>query len=205
MLTLNQTKERKKMKVLLIDNYDSFTYLLVQYFQELEVEIEVITEKDSLAKMMFIAPSKAIQSFDAIIISPGPKTPKEATFSREVVRLYAGKLPLLGICLGLQVIADLYGGKVERGAYPAHGVISTLNHNTKGIFESLPQNFRVARYHSLIVRIPPKDFKIDAWSEDGVIQAIHHTGLKLWGIQFHPESLMSEYGHKLLNNFLKKV
>ncbi|MCA2389127.1 MULTISPECIES: aminodeoxychorismate/anthranilate synthase component II [Lactococcus] len=193
------------MKLLLIDNYDSFTYLLVQYFEELNCNVTVITDKEKLSQKIRTSSDFVSKTYDAIVISPGPKTPKEAVFSREVVNLYAGKLPILGICLGQQVIAECFGGTVVLGEKPMHGKISKINHNGQGIFEGLPQDIKIARYHSLIVSHLPDDFVIDALSEDGVIQAVHQQNLKLWALQFHPESLVTEYGHEMLNNFLKQV
>lgn len=193
------------MRLLLIDNYDSFTYLLVQYFKELDCRVTVISEENELSQKVKFSPDFVEESYNAIIISPGPKTPKEAVFSQEVVNLYAGKLPILGICLGQQVIAECFGGTVVLGEKPMHGKISKITHNGQGIFEGLPQDLKIARYHSLIVNHLPDDFVIDALSEDGVIQAIHQPNLKLWALQFHPESLAADYGHEMLNNFLKQV
>ncbi|RZI48077.1 anthranilate synthase component II [Lactococcus kimchii] len=193
------------MRLLLIDNYDSFTYLLVQYFEELDCRVTVVSEENELSQKVKFSPDFVEESYNAIIISPGPKTPKEAVFSQEVVNLYAGKLPILGICLGQQVIAECFGGTVVLGEKPMHGKISKITHNGQGIFEGLPQDLKIARYHSLIVNHLPDDFVIDALSEDGVIQAIHQPNLKLWALQFHPESLAADYGHEMLNNFLKQV
>ena len=193
------------MKLLLIDNYDSFNYLLAQYFEELDCSVTVVNDQDKMSQKIRISPDFICENYDAIIISPGPKTPKEAVFSRDVVQLYAGKIPMLGICLGQQVIAECFGGNVVLGERPMHGKISVIRHNCQGIFKGLPQNLKVARYHSLIVDKLPNDFEIDAQSEDGVIQAIHQPKLKLWALQFHPESLVTEYGHEMLNNFLKVV
>lgn len=193
------------MRLLLIDNYDSFTYLLVQYFEELECDLTVVTESENLSQVIQTSPDLICQIYDAIIISPGPKTPKEALFSREVVQIYAGKLPLLGICLGQQVIAECFGGQVIRGEKPMHGKISQITHSGQGIFAGLSQNLRVARYHSLVVSRLPEGFIVDALSEDGVIQAFHHQKLNLWALQFHPESLITEHGHEMLKNFLKQV
>lgn len=193
------------MRLLLIDNYDSFTYLLVQYFEELACDLTVVTESENLSQVIQTSPDLICQIYDAIIISPGPKTPKEALFSREVVQIYAGKLPLLGICLGQQVIAECFGGQVIRGEKPMHGKISQITHSGQGIFAGLSQNLRVARYHSLVVSQLPEGFIVDALSEDGVIQAFHHQKLNLWALQFHPESLITEHGHEMLKNFLKQV
>lgn len=193
------------MRLLLIDNYDSFTYLLVQYFEELACDLTVVTESENLSQVIQTSPDLICQIYDAIIISPGPKTPKEALFSREVVQIYAGKLPLLGICLGQQVIAECFGGQVIRGEKPMHGKISQITHSGRGIFAGLSQNLRVARYHSLVISQLPEDFIVDALSEDGVIQAFHHQKLNLWALQFHPESLITEHGHEMLKNFLKQV
>lgn len=193
------------MRLLLIDNYDSFTYLLVQYFEELGAHVTVTTDSDETANVVQNFPDIICKKYDAIIISPGAKTPKEAHFSREVVRLYSGKLPILGVCLGHQVIVECFGGKVSRAEKPMHGVASRITHNENGLFNQLPQNFKVARYHSLIATEIPEGFQVDAWSEDGVIQAVHHEQLPLWSVQFHPESLLTEYGREILKNFLVQV
>lgn len=193
------------MRILLIDNYDSFTYLLVTYFKELGAEVNVVTDSDAMATEICHSPATVSESFDAIVISPGPKTPIEAEFSRVVVATYAGRLPILGVCLGQQVIAAVYGGQVIRGERPQHGVTSALTHNGQGLFAGLPQNLTVARYHSLIVTDLPAELQVDARSEDGVIQAIHHTTLPIWGVQFHPESWQTMHGHAILQNFLVQV
>lgn len=193
------------MHLLLIDNYDSFTYLLVQYFRELGAEVTVTTDSDDLAQAVLNSPSHICQNYDALIISPGPKSPQEALFSCEVVRSYADKLPILGVCLGQQVIAEVFGGKIIRAIKPRHGFASKMRHNNQGLFKNLEQNFVIARYHSLVVEQIPQDFVVDGWSEDGVIQAIHHVSLPLWGVQFHPESFITDYGHEILRNFLVQV
>lgn len=193
------------MRILLIDNYDSFTYLLVTYFKELGQTVTVVTEADALATQVRQSPDTVVADYQAIVISPGPKTPKEAAFSRQVVTIYAGRLPILGVCLGHQVIADVFGGQVVRGDRPQHGVTATLTHNGQGFLTGLPQKLQVARYHSLIVTALPPVFCVDARSEDGVIQAMHHQTLPIWSVQFHPESWMTAHGYDMLNNFLEQV
>lgn len=187
--------------LLMIDNYDSFTYNLVQYFGELGQEVQVArNDQISISYIEQLAP-------DYLVISPGPCTPKEAGISNEAIRYFAGKIPLLGVCLGHQCIADVFGGKVIRADHIMHGKTSTIKHNQKGVFKNLPNPLTVTRYHSLIVEESslPKDFEITAWIEENnkkVIMGLKHRTLPVEGVQFHPESFMSDNGHNLLKNFL---
>lgn len=193
------------MRILLIDNYDSFTYLLVTYFKELGAAVTVVTPDDQMAAIVRQKPATIQAEFDALVISPGPKSPAEATFSCDVVTIYAGRLPILGVCLGQQVIAAVFGGQVVRGERPQHGVTAHITHHNQGLFAGLPQHLTVARYHSLVVTDLPPTLVVDARSEDGVIQALHHQSLPIFGVQFHPESWMTTHGREILQNFLKQV
>ncbi|GAV22658.1 anthranilate synthase component II [Carboxydothermus pertinax] len=184
--------------ILLIDNYDSFTYNLVQYLGELGRQVEV-RRNDSLtlSEIREMNPTH-------IIISPGPCTPNEAGISLEVVGLFAGKKPILGVCLGHQVIGQAFGGEVVRGKIPVHGKTSLIYHDGQGVYKGLPSPFRATRYHSLVVKKDslPKELLITATTEDGTIMGIRHRYWPVEGVQFHPESIMTEYGKELLRNFL---
>ncbi|MEM7001020.1 MAG: aminodeoxychorismate/anthranilate synthase component II [Pseudomonadota bacterium] len=188
--------------ILMIDNYDSFTYNIVQYLMELGAEVAVHRNDEiSLAEIEALAPEK-------IVISPGPCTPNEAGISMQVIERFAGQLPILGICLGHQSIGQVYGGEVLRATDVMHGKLSPIHHNGTGVFKALPKPFNATRYHSLIVARDslPDCLEITAWTErDGEIHEImgfRHKTLDVEGVQFHPESIMTEPGHDLLNNFL---
>ncbi len=185
--------------ILMIDNFDSFTYNLVQYFMQLGQEVEVrrnntLTMKD-IEKMN---PSH-------IVISPGPGTPQTAGISMEVIRHFKGKTPILGVCLGHQCMGEVFGGKVLNAQKIMHGKISTITHNGKGIFQDIPSPFKATRYHSLAIERNscPRELLITARSEDNEIMAVEHEKLPVYGVQFHPESILTEHGLQLLNNFLK--
>ncbi len=185
--------------LLLIDNYDSFTYNLFHYIGELGPVCEVrrndkITAKDALA----LKPK-------AIVLSPGPCTPKEAGICLDLVKEAAGRIPILGVCLGHQSIGQAYGGKVVRAPLPMHGKLSTVTHGGKGIFKGLPKTFEVTRYHSLIVEREtlPDCLDVTAQSDGGLIMGLQHKDHPVHGVQFHPESIASEHGHELLANFLQ--
>jgi anthranilate synthase/aminodeoxychorismate synthase-like glutamine amidotransferase len=185
--------------LLVIDNYDSFTYNLVQHFGELGADLEVRrNDKVSLEEIEEMAPER-------IVISPGPCTPKEAGISVPLLRKLAGKFPMLGVCLGHQSIAEAFGGKVIRAPYLMHGKTSTIHHDGRTVFADLPQDFTATRYHSLIVERGslPKDLEISAETSDGVIMGLRHKRHKIEGVQFHPESILTDTGKKLLQNFLK--
>ena len=185
--------------ILLIDNYDSFTYNLVQYFGELGQEIMVFrNDKISLSKIKELKPSY-------IVISPGPCTPKEAGISCDVIREFAGKIPLLGVCLGHQSIGYAFGAKIIRAKKLMHGKISKINHDGKSIFANIPNPFIATRYHSLVIeeKCLSEDFIINARTQDNTIMAIRHKSLKIWGLQFHPESILTSQGKNILNNFLE--
>ncbi len=184
--------------MILIDNYDSFTYNIVQYLQELGVEPKVF-ENDKIT----INELKNL-NFDRIIISPGAGNPDTAGISMNVIKEFYKTKKILGICLGHQCIAQFFGGKIEKSTNPTHGKTSKINicENSK-LFQNLPQEFKVTRYHSLEVSSLPKELKITAKTQDGTIMAIEHKILPIYGVQFHPEAILTEYGHELLENFIK--
>ncbi|WP_448588039.1 anthranilate synthase component II [Thermocrinis sp.] len=186
------------MKVLMIDNYDSFTYNLVQYFQILGADV-LVKRNDEIAldEIRIIDP-------DAIVISPGPCTPKEAGISVSLIKEFYKTYPILGVCLGHQSIGYAFGANIVRAKRLMHGKTSLISHTSEGIFSGLPNPFSAVRYHSLVIEkdsLPPV-LKITAWSEDGEIMGIQHEDFPLFGVQFHPESVLSEAGLDLLNNFL---
>ncbi|ECC8924533.1 aminodeoxychorismate synthase component 2 [Salmonella bongori] len=186
--------------ILLIDNYDSFTWNLYQYFCELGAEVQVRrNDALTLTQIDAMSPQK-------IVISPGPCTPDEAGISLAVIRHYAGRIPMLGVCLGHQAIAQAFGASVVRAAKVMHGKTSPIAHNGQGVFQGLPSPLTVTRYHSLIVDpvTLPDCFEITAWSETQEIMGIRHRQWDLEGVQFHPESILSEQGHALLENFLQR-
>ena len=184
---------------ILIDNYDSFTHIIRHYLDKNNTSVEVYRNNAICAKDIIKKKPKGI------IISPGPKTPNEAGISLELIRLASKKIPVLGICLGHQSIAQAYGGKIIRAKNIMHGKLSIINHDNSLIFKNIPQNFQATRYHSLIVEKSslPKNLVINATSKDGYIMAITDVNAKAYGLQFHPESHDTEYGYKLINNFIK--
>ena len=181
--------------ILIIDNYDSFVHNIARYFVELGETVRVrrndeVEPKDLQAK--------------ALVISPGPCTPDKAGVSLEVIREYSGTLPILGICLGHQAIGQVFGGKVVRATQPMHGDYSSITHDDSGVFEGLPQGFNVGRYHSLIVEdVLHTPLRITAQVEGGAIMGLTHRDHPTFGVQFHPESILTEHGHDMLRNFLK--
>jgi anthranilate synthase component II len=184
--------------LLMLDNYDSFTYNLVQYFAELGEEVKVIRNDEiDVAGVMALAPQR-------IVISPGPCTPKEAGISVPLIQAAAGKIPLLGVCLGHQSIGAAFGGEVIHAREVMHGKTSPVMHHNSGVFQGLPNPFRATRYHSLAVRAEtlPDCLEITAWTEDGEIMGFRHRSLNVEGVQFHPESILTEHGHRMLANFL---
>lgn len=189
---------RQTVMLLMIDNYDSFTYNLVQYFAELGQEVLVKrNDETSIAEIENLRP-------DYIVISPGPCTPTEAGISNAAIAHFAGKVPLLGVCLGHQCMAEVFGGKVKRAKQVMHGKTSLVLHENKGVFAGLPNPLQVTRYHSLVVEMP-QDFELTAWFDDAqeqVVMGMRHRHLAVEGVQFHPESFMSDAGHRLLANFL---
>jgi anthranilate synthase component 2 len=185
--------------LVMIDNYDSFTYNLVQYFGELGAEVKVFRNDE-----ITIPEIEALKP-DHICISPGPCSPKEAGISVAAIQYFAGKVPLLGVCLGHQAIGEAFGGKVIRAKRVMHGKTDTVHTTQQGVFGDLPKEFTVTRYHSLAIEKEslPSDLEITAWTDDGEIMGVRHKKFAVEGVQFHPESILSEYGHELLNNFLK--
>ena len=184
--------------VFVLDNYDSFTYNLVQYIGELGAEVVVRRNNQvTVAELEAMNPEK-------IVVSPGPCTPQEAGISVELVRHFAGKVPILGVCLGHQAIGAAFGGKVIRAPVVMHGKTSEIHHDGRTIFNGLPQNFRATRYHSLIVerKLLPGDLEISADTADGIVMGLRHREMKVEGVQFHPESVLTEVGFQLLENFL---
>jgi anthranilate synthase component 2 len=187
----------------MIDNYDSFTYNLVQYFGELGMEVAVYrNDKISIAELEALQPSH-------IVVSPGPCTPQEAGISVEVIKHFAGKAPILGVCLGHQSIGEAFGGKTVRAKQVMHGKLSDIHHNGRGVFDSLKTPFEATRYHSLVVEQAslPDCLEVSAWTldengEHEEIMALRHKEFPIEGVQFHPESILTEHGHALLKNFL---
>ncbi|MCL6557173.1 MAG: aminodeoxychorismate/anthranilate synthase component II [Burkholderiales bacterium] len=185
--------------VLMIDNYDSFTYNLVQYLGELGEEV-VVRRNDEidLAGVEALAP-------DHIVISPGPCTPNEAGISVPLIQAFAGRVPILGVCLGHQAIGQAFGGRIVHARALMHGKTSLIHHKGVGVFAGLPSPFTATRYHSLVIEREslPDCLEITAWTEDGEIMGVRHRTLPVEGVQFHPESILTEYGHEMLANFLK--
>jgi anthranilate synthase component II len=190
------------MKVLMIDNYDSFTYNLVQYFGELGAEVETV-RNDALTPAEILNRPAATRP-DRIVISPGPCSPSEAGISVPLIREALGKIPLLGVCLGHQAIGAALGGRVVRAKTLMHGKTSVISHTGQGVFRNLPSPMTVIRYHSLAIEREslPQDLVVTAWTDDGEIMGVQHRSLALHGVQFHPESILSEHGHAMLKNFL---
>ena len=184
--------------LLMIDNYDSFTYNLVQYLAEIGQEVKVVrNDKISIEEINKLNPRY-------IVISPGPCTPNEAGISLELIEAFKGKIPILGVCLGHQSIGQAFGGKIVHAQTIMHGKTSKISHNNKGVFRGIKNPFIATRYHSLVVekQTLPNCFDITAWTDDNEIMGIKHKELAIEGVQFHPESILSEYGHDLLKNFL---
>ncbi len=185
--------------LLMIDNYDSFTYNLVQYFGELGEEVRTLRNDEiTLQEIADMQPER-------ICISPGPKSPEDAGISVAVLSHFAGKIPMLGVCLGHQSIATAFGGKVIRAKQVMHGKTSLIHHTGVGVFHGLPSPFSVIRYHSLAIERSslPDCLEITAWTEDGEIMGVRHKEFDIQGVQFHPESILSEHGHALLKNFIQ--
>jgi anthranilate synthase/aminodeoxychorismate synthase-like glutamine amidotransferase len=183
----------------MLDNYDSFTYNLVQYLGELGQDLKVYrNDKITIGEIEALKPER-------IVISPGPCTPKEAGISIDVIKHFAGKVPVLGVCLGHQSIGEAFGGDVIRAPYLMHGKTSMIHHDNRTIFAGLPNPLEATRYHSLIIKretLPPA-LEISAWTDDGIIMGVRHKQFKVEGVQFHPESILTGAGKDLLRNFLK--
>jgi anthranilate synthase component 2 len=189
------------VKLLMIDNYDSFTYNLVQYFGELGADVEVHRNDEiTIDEIEAKGP-------DRLVVSPGPCSPAEAGISVAAIRHFAGKLPILGVCLGHQAIGAALGGRIIRAQQLMHGKTSEITTTREGVFAGLPEKFTVNRYHSLAIEREscPQDLKVTAWTADGEIMGVRHKTLPVEGVQFHPESILTEHGHALLKNFLEQA
>jgi anthranilate synthase component 2 len=185
--------------LLMIDNYDSFTYNLVQYFGELGEQVKVVRNDEiTLEEIAALKPAR-------IVVSPGPCTPNEAGISVPAIRSFAGKIPLLGVCLGHQSIGQAFGGHIVHAKQLMHGKVSSITHENVGVFRGLPNPLTATRYHSLVIERTslPDCLEVTAWTDDGEIMGVRHRQLPIEGVQFHPESILTERGHDLLANFLK--
>jgi anthranilate synthase component 2 len=185
--------------LLVIDNYDSFTYNLVQYFGELGEEVQVFRNDDiTLEGVERLNPAR-------IVVSPGPCTPNEAGISVAAIRHFAGKVPILGVCLGHQSIGQAFGGKIVHAKQLMHGKTSAILHHNASVFRGLPAGFQATRYHSLVIEHAslPACLEVTAWTDDGEIMGVRHKALPIEGVQFHPESILTEHGHAMLRNFLE--
>jgi anthranilate synthase component II len=188
----------QKIKLLMVDNYDSFTFNIVQYFGELGADVEVFRNDEiTLAGI-------AARQPDRLVISPGPCSPAEAGISVAAIQHFAGLMPILGVCLGHQGIGAAFGGKIVRAQEQMHGKTSVIATTQEGVFAGLPEQFTVNRYHSLAIERAscPACLKVTAWTDDGEIMGVRHTELDIEGVQFHPESILTEHGHAMLKNFL---
>ena len=190
------------MRLLMIDNYDSFTYNIVQYFGELGAEVTVLRNDEVTLEELDAMFMRG--EFDRLCISPGPCSPNEAGVSVAAIRHFAGKLPILGVCLGHQAIGAAFGGPIVRARTQMHGKTSVITTDQQGVFAGLPKQFTVNRYHSLVIdrNAVPDCLHVSATSEDGEIQGVRHKTLDIEGVQFHPESILTEHGHAMLKNFL---
>lgn len=191
-------------KVLMVDNYDSFTFNIVQYLGELGAEVEVVRNDEVTLEQL----QQRLEAgrMDRLIISPGPCSPAEAGVSVPAIRHFAGRLPILGVCLGHQSIGAAFGGHIVRAKELMHGKTSEISTTQTGVFAGLPERFTVNRYHSLAIRREdcPADLEITAWTDDGEIMGVKHRTLAIEGVQFHPESILTEHGHAMLRNFLEQ-
>ncbi len=185
--------------LIMIDNYDSFVYNLVRYFNELNEEV-LVFRNDEINEDLI----KNLNP-DGIVISPGPKAPKDAGEVLNIIDKFKCKLPIFGICLGHQSIGEYFGSEIIKGEIPMHGKISKIITNGNGIFKNIPKEFNVTRYHSLVIKEEslPKELEITAKSTDGAIMGIKHKDYKIYGVQYHPEAVLTEYGYEVLNNFIK--
>ena len=194
-----------KTKVLMVDNYDSFTYNIVQYFGELGAEV-IVHRNDEITLEQLDALFQQ-GAFDRLCISPGPCSPNEAGVSVPAIQHFAGKLPILGVCLGHQSIGAAFGGTIIRAQELMHGKTSVITTTQTGVFRNLPRRFTVNRYHSLSIERAslPAELEITAWTDDGEIMGVRHKTLDIEGVQFHPESILTEHGHAMLKNFLERA
>ena len=192
------------MRLLMIDNYDSFTYNIVQYFAELGAQVTVLRNDEVTLEQLDAMFQRG--EFERLCISPGPCSPAEAGVSVAAIQHFAGKLPILGVCLGHQAIGAAFGGNVIRAVQQMHGKTSVISTTQQGVFADLPAQFTVNRYHSLVIERSscPDCLEITATSEDGEIQGVRHKSLPIQGVQFHPESILTEHGHAMLKNFLEQ-
>lgn len=190
-----------RIKLLMVDNYDSFTYNIVQYFGELGAEVEVYRNDEITLEGI------AARNPDRLVISPGPCSPAEAGISVAAIQHFAGQLPILGVCLGHQSIGAAFGGRIVRAQQLMHGKTSVITTTRQGVFAGLPQQFTVNRYHSLAIERAscPDCLEITAWTDDGEIMGVRHRELAIQGVQFHPESILTEHGHAMLKNFLDQA
>ncbi|MBF0194358.1 MAG: aminodeoxychorismate/anthranilate synthase component II [Magnetococcales bacterium] len=187
--------------LLMIDNYDSFTYNLVQYFGQLGAEVEVFrNDAITISQIEKLKPNH-------IVLSPGPCTPDQAGITLAIIKHFAGKTPILGVCLGHQAIGQAFGGEVIRAPFVMHGKVSNVHHNQAGVFNSLPNPLTATRYHSLVVKKEtlPDCLMVTGWTEDGLIMGLKHKTMPVEGVQFHPESILTDKGHDLLANFLNQT
>ena len=192
------TKGCVNIMLLMIDNYDSFTYNLVQYFGELKQEVVVFRNDEvSLDEIAALQPAR-------IVISPGPCTPNEAGISVPLIRRFAGEIPILGVCLGHQSIGQAFGGRIVHARRVMHGKVSVIHHGGRGVFQGLREPFEATRYHSLVIERDslPAVLEVTAWTDDGEIMGVQHKSLPIQGVQFHPESILTQFGHELLRNFV---
>ena len=189
-----------KIKLLMVDNYDSFTFNIVQYFGELGAEVEVFRNDEITLEGI------AARQPDRLVISPGPCSPAEAGISVAAIQHFAGQMPILGVCLGHQSIGAAFGGKIVRAQELMHGKTSVISTTQEGVFAGLPEQFTVNRYHSLAIERAtcPPCLKVTGWTDDGEIMGVRHTELDIEGVQFHPESILTEHGHAMLKNFLER-
>jgi anthranilate synthase component 2 len=194
------------MKLLMIDNYDSFTYNLVQYFGELGADVEVHRNDEITLEGL---QDRVAAGVDRLVVSPGPCSPAEAGVSVAAIQAFAGRLPILGVCLGHQAIGAAFGGRIVRAQQLMHGKVSEITTTREGVFAGLPAKFSVNRYHSLAIERAscPEALALTAWTDDGEIMGVRHTGfehaVRIEGVQFHPESILTEHGHAMLKNFLE--
>lgn len=190
----------KKIKVLMLDNYDSFTFNIVQYFGELGADVEVFRNDEITLEGI------SERQPDRLVISPGPCSPAEAGISVAAIQHFSGKLPILGVCLGHQSIGAAFGGQIVRAKTLMHGKTSVISNTQSGVFTGLPSQFTVNRYHSLAIERTtcPVELSVTAWTDDGEIMGVRHNELDIEGVQFHPESILTEHGHAMLRNFLER-
>jgi anthranilate synthase component II len=194
----------KQIKLLMIDNYDSFTYNIVQYLGELGAEVEVFRNDEITVEGVA---ERIAAGVNRLVVSPGPCSPAEAGISVAAIRHFAGKLPILGVCLGHQAIGAAFGGNIVRAQQLMHGKTSVITTTQQGVFADLPEQFVVNRYHSLAIERAscPDVLQVTAWTDDGEIMGVRHKTLPIQGVQFHPESILTEHGHAMLKNFLQQT